>query len=112
MQLVISKIGPFDFKLSKTTSRRRYIGVIGLVISIVTMISVFAYVSFYSNNGIAGNKILINTHDLTNHSTADNNSALNLDENTTSILVALWIGLMIIGSFLLFHIHFKVLPKE
>ncbi len=76
------------------------------------MISVFAYVSFYSNSGIAGNKILTNTQDLTNHSTYGNDSALNLDENTSSTLVALWIGLMIIGSFLLFHIHFKVLPKE
>lgn len=98
--------------MSKTISKRRYIGVIGLVISIVIMISVFAYVSFYSNIGISGNKILTNTHNLTNHSTADNNSASNLDENMLSILVALWIGLMIIGSFLLFHIHFKVLPKE
>ncbi len=76
------------------------------------MISVFAYVSFYSNSGITGNKIFTNTHDLTNHFTDGNDSALNLDENTASTLVALWIGLMIIGSFLLFHIHFKVLPKE
>jgi len=100
--------------LNKTISKRRYIGIIGLVISIVAIMSVFAYFSFYSNLnfGFAGNKILANTHDLSNHSIDADNSALNLDENTSSILVSLWIGLMIIGSYLLFHIHFKVLPKE
>ena len=62
--------------------------------------------------GIIGNKIVPSTHDLTSHSTDGNNSALNLDDNTSSVLVAVWIGLMIVGSYLLFHIHFKVLPKE
>jgi len=64
------------------------------------------------NVGFIGNKIISNTHDLTNHSTDGNNSALNLDDNTSSMLVAVWIGLMILGSYLLFHIHFKVLPRE
>jgi beta-lactamase regulating signal transducer with metallopeptidase domain len=101
--------------LSKTISKHRYVGVIGLVISIVAIISIFAYFSFYSNInfGFVGNDILVsNSHDLTNHPTGNYNSGSNLDENTSSILVALWIGLMIIGSYLLFHIHFKVLPKE
>lgn len=62
--------------------------------------------------GFIGNNAISNTHDLTNHATDGNNSALNLNDNTSSILVVLWIGLMIIGSYLLFHIHFKVLPEE
>jgi len=100
--------------LSKIISRRRYIGVIGLIISIVAIISIFAYFSFYSNMniGIIGNIAISNTHGLTNHSPDGNKSALNLDDNTSSMLVAAWIGLMILGSYLLFHIHFKVLPKE
>jgi len=100
--------------LSKTISRRRHIGVIGLIISIAAIISIFAYFSLYSNMniGFIGNNTISNTHGLTNHSTDSNNSALNLDDNTSSILVAVWIGLMILGSYLLFHIHFKVLPKE
>ncbi len=70
--------------------------------------------SFYSNMniGLVGNISIPNIHDLTNHSTGGANSELNLDNNTSSILVAVWIGLMILGSYLLFHIHFKVLPKE
>ena len=64
------------------------------------------------NIGFIGNKVISNTNDLANHSTEGNDSALNLDDNTVSILVAVWIGLMILGSYLLFHIHFKVLPKE
>ena len=64
------------------------------------------------NIGYIGNKIISNTNDLTNHSTESNNSTINLDDNTISVLVAAWIGLMILGSLLLFHIHFKVLPKE
>lgn len=56
--------------------------------------------------------MISNNNDLTNHSTDGNNSTLNLDGNTSSILVAVWIGLMILGSYLLFHIHFKVLSKE
>ena len=64
------------------------------------------------NIGLIGNFSNPNTHDLTNHSTDGANSELNLDNNTSSILVAVWIGLMILGSYLLFHIHFKVLPKE
>ena len=62
--------------------------------------------------GFIGNNTISITHGLTNHSTDGNNSTLNLDDNTSSILVAVWIGLMILGSYLLFHIHFKVLPKE
>jgi len=74
---------------------------------------VFAYLSFYSNLyfGSGENKFLT-TPGVSNHSASDNDSGLSLDTNASSILVALWIGLMIIGSFLLFHIHFKVLPKE
>jgi len=108
------KKNSLDFILSKTISRRRYIGVISLIISIVTITSILAYFSFYpnSNIGFIENKIISNTHDLVNHSTNGDNSALNLDDNTSSILVAVWIGLMILGSYLLFHIHFKVLPKE
>jgi beta-lactamase regulating signal transducer with metallopeptidase domain len=100
--------------LSKTVSRRRHIGVIGLIISIVTIISIFAYFSFYSNMniGFIGNNVISNTHGLTNHPTDNNDHASNLDGNTSSILVAVWIGLMIVGSYLLYHIHFKVLPKE
>jgi len=64
------------------------------------------------NIGLVGNIAISNTHGLTNHLTDGNKSALNLDDNTSSILVAIWIGLMILGSYLLFHIHFKVLPKE
>jgi len=114
LQLVISKSNPFNFKLSKTISKRRQIGVVGLIISVVTVISIFAYFSLYSdmNMGTIGNKIIPSAHDLTSHSADSNNSALNLDDNTSSILVAVWIGLMIVGSYLLFHIHFKVLPKE
>ena len=100
--------------MSKTISKRRQIGVVGLIISVVTIISIFAYFSFYSNmnNGFIGNNIISNTHDLTNHSIDNNNPASNLDDNTSSLLVATWIGLMIVGSYLLYHIHFKVLPKE
>ena len=100
--------------MSRIISKRSHIGVIGLIISISAIISIFAYFSFYSNmnNGLVGNNTLSNNHGLTNHSTAGNNSALNLDDNTSSMLVAVWIGLMILGSCLLFHIHFKVLPKE
>lgn len=99
--------------MSKTVSRRRHIGVIGLIVSIVAIISIFAYFSFYSNmnNGFIGNNIISNTRDLTNHF-IDNNHASNLDDNTSSILIVTWIGLMIVGSYLLYHIHFKVLPKE
>jgi len=64
------------------------------------------------NNGSIGNNVISNPGDLTNHVTHGNNFALNLDDNTSSMLVAIWIGLMIVGSYLLFHIHFKVLPKE
>jgi hypothetical protein len=53
-----------------------------------------------------------NIHDLTNYPTGSNNPASNLDDSTSSTLVAIWIGLMIVGSYLLFHIHFKVFPKE
>ena len=108
------KNSPFDFKLSKTVSRRRHIGLFGLIVSIVAIISIFAYLSFYSNvnTGFIGNNTISNTHDLTNHSLDNNNHTSNLDDNTSSILVATWIGLMIVGSFLLYHIHFKVLPKE
>jgi beta-lactamase regulating signal transducer with metallopeptidase domain len=97
--------------LSKTVSRRHSIGVIGLIISIATIISIFAYFSFYSNMniGFIGNNSISNT-DLTNHLT-DKNHISNLDENTSSILITVWIGLMIAGSYLLYHIHFKVLPK-
>jgi hypothetical protein len=100
--------------LSKTISRRRHIGVIGLIISTAAIISIFAYFSLYTNIniGFIGNNAISNSHGLTNHSTDGNNSVLNLDDNTSSILVAVWIGLMILGSYLLFHIHFKVLPKE
>jgi beta-lactamase regulating signal transducer with metallopeptidase domain len=100
--------------LSKTVSRRRHIGVIGLIISIVTMISIFAYFSFYSNMniGFIGNNTISKAHDFANHLTGNDNHTSNLDDNTSSILVAVWIGLMIIGSYLLYHIHFKVLPKE
>ncbi|MGI0027312.1 MAG: hypothetical protein ACREAD_05670 [Nitrosopumilaceae archaeon] len=98
--------------MSKTVSRRRPMGIIGLVISIVTIISIFAYFSLYSdlNAGFIGNNTVSNNPDLTNHST--NNSALNSDDITSLMLVAVWIGLMIIGSYLLFHIHFKVLPED
>ena len=64
------------------------------------------------NIDIIGNNIMPGTHDMTNHSANGDNSALNLDYNTSSILVAVWVVLMIVGSYLLFHIHFKVLPKE
>lgn len=64
------------------------------------------------NIGFSGNNVISNTQGLTNHSTDGNNTALNLDDNTLFILVTVWIGLMILGSYLLFHIHFKVLPKE
>jgi hypothetical protein len=64
------------------------------------------------NNGFIGNNAISSTRGLTNHAIDGNNSALNLDDNTSSMLVAVWIVLMIIGSYLLFHIHFKVLPKE
>lgn len=99
--------------MSKIISKRRQIGIVGLIVGIVTIISIFAYFSLYSNMnmGIIGNKIIPNTHDLTSPST-NNSPALNLDDNTSSVLVAVWIGLMIVGSYLLFHIHFKVLPKE
>ncbi|HWY34077.1 MAG TPA: hypothetical protein VNX68_05480, partial [Nitrosopumilaceae archaeon] len=85
-----------------------------LIISITAIISIFAYLSFYSNMniGFIGNNTISITHGLTNHSIDGNNSTVNLDDNTSSILVAVWIGLMILGSYLLFHIHFKVLPKE
>ena len=98
--------------MSKTVSRRRNIGIIGIIISIVTVISIFAYFSFYSdmNIGFIGNNAISNNH-LANPS-VDNNHTSNLDDNTSSILVGVWIGLMIIGSYLLYHIHFKVLPKE
>jgi len=100
--------------LSKTISKRSHIGVIGLIISITAIISIFAYFILYSNVniGLIGNNTLSNTHDLTNHLTDGNTSTLNLDDSTSSMLIAVWIGLMIVGSFLLFHIHFKVLPKE
>ena len=100
--------------MSRTVSRRRNIGVIGLIISIVTIISIFAYLSFYYNMniGFIGNNNISNTPDLTNHQTGNTDHISNLDDNTSSILVAVWIGLMIVGSFLLYHIHFKVLPKE
>jgi len=100
--------------LSKIISRRIHFGVIGLIISIAAIISIFAYFYFYSdmNIGLVGNIVMPNTHSLTNHSADGNNFALNLDDNTSSILVVVWIGLMILGSYLLFHIHFKVLPKE
>ena len=99
--------------MSKIISRRRYFGVFGLIIGTAAIISIFAYFAFYSNMNIGlGNISIPNTHDLTNHSTDGGNSELNLDNNTSSILVAVWIGLMILGSYLLFHIHFKVLPKE
>ncbi|HYL66576.1 MAG TPA: hypothetical protein VEU72_05435 [Nitrosopumilaceae archaeon] len=100
--------------MSKTISRRSHIGVIGLIISITAVISIFAYFFLYSNTniGFIGNNMISNNNDLTNHSTDGNNSTLNLDGNTSSILVAVWIGLMILGSYLLFHIHFKVLSKE
>jgi len=99
--------------LSKTISKQRYVGIISLVISVVAAISVFAYVLLYSdmNSGFTGYKILTNTHDPTT-SIDGNSPALNFDDNTSSILVAIWIGLMFVGSYLLFHIHFKVLPKE
>ena len=64
------------------------------------------------NSGLIGHDTISNTNGLTNHLTNDNNSASNLDDNTSSMLVAVWIGLMILGSYLLFHINFKVLPKE
>jgi hypothetical protein len=101
--------------LSKIISKRRYVGIICLVIGIVATMSVFSYLSFYSNInfGIVGSKFLANNpHDLVNHPVSQNNSGSNLDDSTSSILVAFWIGLMIFGSYLLFHIHFKVLPKE
>ena len=99
--------------MSRSISRRRNIGVIGLVVSIVAIISIFAYFSFYSNMnmGIIGNNLIPN-NDLTNHQTENTDHISNLDDNTSSILVAVWIGLMIVGSYLLYHIHFKVLPKE
>ena len=64
------------------------------------------------NSGFIGNNAISNTHGLTNHLTDNNTHTQNLDDNTSSILVAAWIGLMIIGSYLLYHIHFKVLPRE
>jgi hypothetical protein len=80
----------------------------------VTIISIFSYFSLYSNinSGFIGNNAISNTHDLTNHATDGNNSVLNLDDNTSSMLVAIWVVLMILGGYLLFHIHFKVLPRE
>ena len=100
--------------MSKTVSKRRHIGVIGLIVSIVTIISIFAYFSLYSNLniGFIGNNMISNNHGLINHPTDNNDHTSNLDDNTASILVAVWIGLMIVGSYLLYHIHFKVLPKE
>ena len=99
--------------MSKTISKRRSIGVIGLIISIAIMISIFAYLSFFSNMNTEwiGNNSISNTNSLTNQPT-DNNHISNLDENASSILVTVLIGLMIAGSYLLYHIHFKVLPKE
>jgi hypothetical protein len=91
------------------------VGIICLVIGIVTTMSALSYLSFYSdiNSGIAGSKFLANnSHDLVRYPVSENNFGSNLDNTTSSILVALWIGLMIFGSYLLFHIHFKVLPKE
>jgi len=63
------------------------------------------------NIGFIGNNAISNTHDLTNHSTEGNNHTVNSDDHTSTIF-AVWIGLIILGSYLLFHIHFKVLPKE
>ena len=62
--------------------------------------------------GLIGNDMISNNHSLTNHQADNSDHTSNLDDNTASILVAVWIGLMIVGSYLLYHIHFKVLPKE
>lgn len=62
--------------------------------------------------GLIGNNMISNNHDLINHQADNSDHTSNLDNNTASTLVAVWIGLMIIGSYLLYHIHFKVLPKE
>ena len=62
--------------------------------------------------GFVGNDMISNNPGLTNHPAGNTDHISNLDDNTSSILVAMWIGLMIVGSFLLYHIHFKVLPKE
>jgi beta-lactamase regulating signal transducer with metallopeptidase domain len=99
--------------LSKSVSKRSFVGIIGLVFGI-SVVALFIYSSSYSNMNFefGGNKISANTHDLTYHSTTQNNSEVNLDDNTSTLLIALWIGLMIVGSYLLFHIHFKVLQKE
>ncbi len=100
--------------MSKSVSRRNHVGVIGLIISIVAIISIFAYFSFYSNMniGFIGNNIISDTRGLTNHPINNNDHTTILDDSTSSILVSIWIGLMIVGSYLLYHIHFKVLPKD
>ena len=64
------------------------------------------------NMGFIGNNVISDNHGKTNHAVGNSDHILNLDDSASSILVAVWIGLMIIGSYLLYHIHFKVLPRE
>ena len=100
--------------MSKTISRHNLVGVISIIIVLVTVISIFAYFSFYSNMniGFIGNNVISNANGPLNHVIKNNDNIANLDENTSSTLIAVWIGLMIMGSYLLYYIHFKVLPKE
>ena len=115
MQLIISKSNQYDFKLSRIVSKGSHIGIIVLIVSTVTLISSFAYFSFYSNMnaGFDGNNFMSNTVGLTNHLINNVNNVQKIDDSTSSssILVAVWLGLMILGIFLLYHIHFKVLPR-
>ena len=62
------------------------------------------------NMGFIGNSSISDKH-TTNHLT-DVGNIKNTDDYMSTVLVTIWIGLMILGSFLLYHIHFKVLPRE
>lgn len=81
---------------------------LGIVFAFIGVLLLFSFLNHDSTNFWSSTKINMSTIEKT---LVSDGSTGNYNQETIA-LIGLWIILMIIGSYLLIHIHFKVLSKE
>ena len=81
---------------------------LGIVFAFIGVLLLFSFLNHNSTDFWSNTKINMSTIEKT---LANDGSTGNYNQETLA-LIGLWIILMIIGSYLLIHIHFKVLSKE
>ena len=81
---------------------------LGIVFAFIGVLLFFSFLNHSSTDFWSNTKINMNTIEKT---LANDGSTSNYNQETIA-LIGLWVILMIIGSYLLIHIHFKVLSKE